>query len=104
MKHRRILRVVAMAALLGLATGGAAAAAPSRSQVAQGVWTGRNSQGLKLKFDVLETKRGLVVQPTELDFILTCSATGTQIEAGFGFIGFDTRLHDDGTFSFHLYD
>ncbi len=104
MMHRK-LWVVVMAAVLGLAAGGAAVAAPFGSDIRQGEWTGKTSQGRKLIFDVLQTdKKGLVVQPTELVFDMTCSSTGTQFTAGFIFIGFQAKVGTDGSFRFHFYD
>jgi hypothetical protein len=104
MKERRTLRIVLLAAVLGLAMGGAAFASPFGSQIDQGIWSGRTSQGLKIHFNVLQSNKGLVVQPTELDFNLVCSATGTEIGAGFFFFGFNIRVDDGGNFGFHLYD
>ncbi len=103
--RRGKLWIVVMAAVLGLATGGVALAGPSGSQIHQGVWTGKTSQGRKLSFDVLQDpKKGLIVQPTELVFDMVCSSTGTEFRAGFGFIGFSAKVGTDGSFRFHFYD
>ena len=104
MLKNRLIRLVVIATVLGLLVTGAASAAPSGSSIPQGIWYGKNSQGLKFTFDVLQSNHGLIVQPTELDLNLVCSGTGTEFEAGFGFIGFGKKINSEGTFRFHLYD
>jgi len=101
----RIVRIVGGAVVAGLLISGVASASPKGgSSIPQGIWTGKTSQGLKLSFAVLQSKHGLVMEPSELDANLVCSGTGSEIGLGIGFIGFYVKIHSDGTFRFHQYD
>jgi hypothetical protein len=104
MLGRRWLGVTMVVLALGMiastpAMGASAAAKPGAQQ---GEWRGKSAQGLRLIFDVLLTRRGMVVQPVDIEAIATCGATGDQIEFGFG--GGQLRLHDDGTFKMNFSD
>ena len=68
----------------------------------QGQWRGKSSQGTREIFNVLRTRKGLTIQPWDLEFVATCSVTGDQIGIGFG--GSEQVLGKDGSFSFHFFD
>jgi len=68
----------------------------------QGQWRGKSSQGTREIFNVLRTRKGLTIQPWDLEFVATCSVTGDQIGIGFG--GGEQVLGKDGSFSFHFFD
>jgi len=68
----------------------------------QGQWRGKSAQGTREIFNVLRTKKGLTIQPWDLEFVATCSTSGAQIGLGFG--GGSQVLGKDGSFSFHLFD
>ncbi len=104
MKKALSPRSLLIALALLVATGGVALAGPSGRDINQGIWSGKSSQHLKITFNVLQSKHGLVVQPGELDFVLTCSGTGNQINAGVIFFGFNVNVSQSGSFLFHQYD
>ena len=68
----------------------------------QGQWRGKSSQGTREIFNVLRTKKGLTIQPWDLEFVATCSTSGTQVGLAFG--GGEQVLGKDGSFSFHFFD
>ncbi|HXY71615.1 MAG TPA: hypothetical protein VEM41_03660 [Actinomycetota bacterium] len=68
----------------------------------QGQWRGRSSQGTREVFNVLRTRKGLTIQPWDLEFVATCSSSGAQVGLGFG--GGSQVLGKDGSFSFHFFD
>jgi hypothetical protein len=68
----------------------------------QGEWRGRTDQRSRLIFDVVETRRGRVVQPVDVEVLATCQETGDQIDVGFG--GGQKVLQPDGSFRFRFSD
>jgi hypothetical protein len=66
----------------------------------QGEWRGGTSQGARLVFDVLNTRKGLMMQAIDVEADATCG------DSTIGFIvsGFQRPIEDNGNFALRLYD
>jgi hypothetical protein len=66
----------------------------------QGEWRGGTSQGDRLIFDVLNTRKGLMMQAVYVELDATCG------DSTIGFIvsGFKRPIKPNGNFKLHLYD
>jgi hypothetical protein len=104
MIRRSVIRVGLAALLLLVPTVRIASAGTAGPRIDQGVWTGTTSQGWHVGFDVLQSDRGLIVQPTTIATLLTCSATGHHLGFVNSFSGFSVPVAADGSFTFALYD
>jgi hypothetical protein len=96
------LAVAAVALALIASTPALGAGTTVKPGAQQGEWRGKTEQGTRVIFDVLQTRRGLVVQPQDVEVFATCDVSGDQLELGFG--GGQLRLHQDGTFKIRFYD
>lgn len=67
---------------------GPAVTASHTAAVSHTVYVGKNSQGEKLKFEVLHTASGLKFDPVYLLQTIRCPVTGTRLTIGNGFIGY----------------
>jgi hypothetical protein len=77
-----------------------AKASSSQKPPRQGEWRGGTSQGNRLIFDVLNTRKGLMVQAMYVEADAQCG------DFGIGFIisGFHRLVQSNGRFRIHLYD
>ncbi len=66
----------------------------------QGEWRGGTSQGARLIFDVLNTRRGLMMQAIDVEIDATCGDNSV----GFFVSGFKRPIKPNGNFKLHLYD
>jgi hypothetical protein len=66
----------------------------------QGEWRGGTSQGARLIFDVLNTRKGLMMQAIYVEADATCGDN----TIGFIVSGFKRPIKPNGNFSLHLYD
>jgi len=107
MRRKRVLGAT-IVALLVVGTPAVATAVSARSGAVsantpnQGEWRGRSEQGTRLIFDVLNTRRGLRMQPVFLEGIATCQGSGIQIDVVFG--GGSKPIAKNGSFGFRFFD
>jgi hypothetical protein len=66
----------------------------------QGEWRGGTSQGARLIFDVLNTRKGLMWQGMYVELDATCGDN----TIGFVISGFKRPIKPNGNFQLHLYD
>ena len=66
----------------------------------QGEWRGGTSQGPRVIFDVLNTRKGLMWQAVYVELDATCGDNSI----GFVVSGFKRSIKPNGNFSLHLYD
>src|SRR5262245_25407593 len=66
----------------------------------QGEWRGGTSQGARLIFDVLNTRKGLMMQAVYVEIDATCG----DDRIGFVVSGFKRSIKPNGNFQLHLYD
>ena len=66
----------------------------------QGEWRGGTSQGARLIFDVLNTRKGLMMQAVYVEIDATCGDNSI----GFVVSGFKRTIKPNGNFQLHLYD
>ena len=96
--RRFIVMPVLGACLLSLASGAPTLAASHRAAaggtaaVSRTVYVGTNSQGRKLKFEVLHTANGPEFDPVYLIQNIRCPVTGARFEIGNGFIGYRSPI------------
>ena len=67
------------------------------------IYTGKNSQGLKLRFAVVHAANGPKFDPISTIMTVRCPVTGDVITIGFGFSGFRIPIKN-GKFSFVMSD
>src|SRR2546430_520385 len=77
-----------------------ASASPNGTQPPrQGEWRGGTSQGARLIFDVLNTRKGLMMQAVYVELDATCG----DDSIGFIVSGFQRPIKPSGNFTLHLY-
>ncbi len=88
-----------LASTPALGAGSTGTATPS---IQKGPWHGTSDQGLPVDFDVVRANGGLVVEPQDVEVLVTCEITGDQLQLGFG--GGQLPIHRDGSFKMRDFD
>jgi hypothetical protein len=94
-----VLLLVAAVPAVALGQGGSRHTSSSHLP-RQGEWRGKTQQGLRMIFDVLNTRKGYMVQAVDVEVDAQCGNFGIGFFVG----GVERPLRADGTFRMKFYD
>jgi hypothetical protein len=94
-----VLVLVAAVPAVALGQGGGRHTS-EKSTPHQGEWRGKTKQGTRLVFDVLNTRKGYMVQAADVEIDAQCGNFGVGFFVG----GVERPLNPDGTFRMKFFD